>query len=643
MAKEFTNDKVVNEMTRNGLQEHNLTTGTVNRVSKRFEDYSYSDKGSSGEAFRKTKRNDNVQKRHSMQQKHYHRKFEKNLSKKERDIQHKEKYVKQVSEKETQMRKKKHLGIEQARKYNYKAYGEPELYRTRDLAVTRGVRNAGKIFFRRAEAMYFQGDEDNMEQKIFHDSYLIAKYGKRHTYSKISHPVHKLRNASYLHTKEKLAGVSQRASRHGKRAEKYRFKLEMETAWQKEMRINKDLQQTDKKRKWIKKIQFKRMYKKKYEQAFVQNVKNQFIKIVRRTAFEIVKRIKTLLVVGAVLLLLGVLFYACTSVISMVSTMGVDGVTQLAAGLYVTGFDNITACDEYFSKLLNELQITILDIEKNNPDYDEYQYWVNGLRVKDAEEMVGYIKYDQISLASYLSTMIPEYNLETAMPLMDNLFVNMFILEQEEVIELRKRAILNEDGTPELNTDGSVKEEEYECHIWKTALTTLAITDIVKDLLTEDEYSQYDTFCKSEGNLKIYGSPLALDWHTYISSSFGWRNHPIEGKKKQHKGIDIAVPTGTKIYSVMDGKVQIAGYSESAGNWIVIEDKDGYVSKYMHCNSLMVASGAEVKRGQLIATVGSTGHSTGPHLHLQIEDNMGTPINPLFICVEYGEEVQEQK
>lgn len=663
MAREFTNDKIVSEMTRDGLQEHNLTTGDVNRVSRRFEDYSYSASGSAGESFRKN-RNGDFGRNHSFQQKHYHRKFQENLAREKKYAQRKEKYKEKIEKKESHMRKKHHLRIEQVQKYDYKAYGKlgrpkdyqgeehykyvkrlqktPKMYRTRDLAVTRGVRGAGKVFFRRAEAMYFQGDEDNTAQKIFHDSYRMAKHGKGYAYDKMSHPVNKLRNTSYTKTKEKYARSGRREKRHERSAGKYRFKLQMETAWQKELRLNKQWQMDSAARKWKKKLQFKRMYKKKYEQTFVQKTKNFFIKAVKKSKEAIIRRIKSLLTACGILLVFALLFYAVTSVVSIMSTMGVDGVSQLAAGLYVTGFDQLSSCDDYFSQLLVDLQISITEIEEEVLGYDEYQYWVNGSQVQDAAEMNAYIQYDQFALASYLSTKIPEYTLETAMPLMDDLFEKLFILEQEEIIEIRKRPVLDENGIPQLDPTGNILMQEYECHIWKISLTTYSITEIVKDLLTEDEYSQYDTFYQAEGNQKIYGSPLAMEWHGYISSPFGWRNHPIEGRRKQHRGVDIAVPTGTKIYSVMDGTVKTAGYFSSAGNWIVIEDKDGYVSKYMHCNSLLVSTGARVKRGQLIATVGSTGNSTGPHLHLQIEDNTSTPINPVYICVEYGEEVEQK-
>lgn len=655
MAREFTNDKIVSEMTRDGLQEHNLTTGDVNRVSRRFEDYSYSSAGSAGEAFRKER---------SFQQKHYHRKFQKNLAREKKYGQRKENYKEKIEKNEFHMRKKRHLRIVQVQKYDYKAYGKlgrpkdyqgeehykyvkrlqktPKLYRTRDLAVTRTVRGAGKVFFRRAEAMYFRGDEDNTAQKVFHDSYRTAKHGKRYAYGKLSHPVNKMRNKSYTKTKGKYAKAGNIEKKYERKVDKYRFRLQMETAWQKELRLNKELQLDSAARRWKKKLRFKHLYKKKYEQTFVQRAKNFFLKAAKKTKAAIIKRIKSLVSVCSILLVFALLFYAVTSVVSIMSTMGVDGVSQLAAGLYVTGFDQLSLCDDYFSQLLVDLQISIAEIEEKVSGYDEYQYWVNGSQVKDAAEMNEYIRYDQFALASYLSTKIPEYTLDTAMPLMNDLFEKIFILEQEEVIEIRKRPVLDENGIPQQDSAGNILMQEYECHIWKISLTTYSITEIVKEMLTEDEYSQYDTFYRAEGNQKIYGSPLAMEWHGYISSPFGWRNHPIEGRRKQHKGVDIAVPTGTKIYSVMDGTVITSAYSASAGNWIVIEDKDGYVSKYMHCNSLLVGAGAEIKRGQLIATVGSTGNSTGPHLHLQIEDNTSTPINPVYICVEYGEEVEKE-
>lgn len=94
-----------------------------------------------------------------------------------------------------------------------------------------------------------------------------------------------------------------------------------------------------------------------------------------------------------------------------------------------------------------------------------------------------------------------------------------------------------------------------------------------------------------------------------------------------HKGNDYAAPTGTPTYAAADGVVTIAGYSSSAGNWVVIDHGDGLVTKYMHHSKLCVTAGEHVKKGQQIGEVGTTGQSTGPHLHFQVEVN-GVPVNP---------------
>ena len=94
-----------------------------------------------------------------------------------------------------------------------------------------------------------------------------------------------------------------------------------------------------------------------------------------------------------------------------------------------------------------------------------------------------------------------------------------------------------------------------------------------------------------------------------------------------HKGNDYAAPVGTPSYAADDGTVTIAGWSDSAGNWVVIDHGNGLVTKYMHHSRIVVSQGQTVKKGQKIGEVGSTGQSTGPHLHFQVELN-GVAVNP---------------
>ncbi|MCC2255138.1 peptidoglycan DD-metalloendopeptidase family protein [Ruminococcus sp. CLA-AA-H200] len=112
--------------------------------------------------------------------------------------------------------------------------------------------------------------------------------------------------------------------------------------------------------------------------------------------------------------------------------------------------------------------------------------------------------------------------------------------------------------------------------------------------------------------------------YTYQSSYFGEiRPYEVGG----HKGHDYAAPTGTPTYAAAAGTVIIAGYSPSAGNWVVINHGNGLTTKYMHHSAICVTAGQTVEKGQQIGYVGSTGQSTGPHLHFQVEEN-GVAVNP---------------
>ena len=112
-----------------------------------------------------------------------------------------------------------------------------------------------------------------------------------------------------------------------------------------------------------------------------------------------------------------------------------------------------------------------------------------------------------------------------------------------------------------------------------------------------------------------------------ITSAFGGRSSPTEGASSNHQGIDIGAPTGSSILAAASGSVVIATYSASAGNYVMINHGGGVYTVYMHMNSIGVSVGQSVSQGQQIGTVGSTGYSTGPHLHFGIRSN-GTYVNP---------------
>ena len=102
-----------------------------------------------------------------------------------------------------------------------------------------------------------------------------------------------------------------------------------------------------------------------------------------------------------------------------------------------------------------------------------------------------------------------------------------------------------------------------------------------------------------------------------VSSLFGYRCNPVSGKYSFHSGYDLAAPHGANIYAMYSGKVTTASYDNGYGNYIIIEHDSGFQSLYAHCSELLCAKGDSVESGERIALVGSTGNSTGAHLHVE--------------------------
>ena len=156
-----------------------------------------------------------------------------------------------------------------------------------------------------------------------------------------------------------------------------------------------------------------------------------------------------------------------------------------------------------------------------------------------------------------------------------------------------------------------------------------------QDAYDEAEYQQWLSTSKPSGSSSSDTGSSTVDGITWVkpckykrvSSVYGWRNHPVYGYRKFHYGIDLAASKGTPIVASRAGKVTKATYDNSAGYFVTIDHGDGFSTKYLHMTHYIVKKGDYVSAGQVIGYVGSTGASTGPHLHFGILYK-GEYVNP---------------
>ncbi len=195
---------------------------------------------------------------------------------------------------------------------------------------------------------------------------------------------------------------------------------------------------------------------------------------------------------------------------------------------------------------------------------------------------------------------------------------------REDADQLLKQLIATGEEYQKLLDEAEKKESETASQVDKL--------EYAYDAAKEREYQQW---LATQPPAPSGGSANTVDgltWllpvsYTRFSSPFGYRVHPVYGDWRFHYGVDLAAPQGTPIYASRGGRVVYATYDSSSGYYVSINHLDGFTTKYLHMTHYIVSPGQYVAPGQIIGYVGSTGASTGPHLHFSVYYN-GTAVNP---------------
>lgn len=421
---------------------------------------------------------------------------------------------------------------------------------------------------------------------------------------------------------EQLGALSYHHHQYQKKHQLYRMvrklerkvqKANCDAAYQRALLEHPELEQKSF-AKWIQKQRIKKEYAKAARKAentvqTVQSAKEVFVQVIRAIAHFC----------GAHKVVLGTVAVGCALFVMMASLLGSCAAffsgagTSTFAASYTADDQDINSAQLYYTEKETDLQYKINHIEEEYPGFQEYRY------------ELGEIGHDAYELMAYLSAMYDFFTFAEITPVLDVLFQKQYDLQLIEQTEIRE------------DSDGN----EYEWRVLNVILTVTPMEQItIPEMTAADTKYKYDVYQQTYGNRQNYGNPFSFCWLSYVSSPYGYRLNPFTGEKELHNGIDIAVSAGIPIHAVHDGKVVSAGDAGDYGLCVVIEDERGYQSRYAHCQSFSVTAGQEIKKGEEIAAVGSTGNSTGPHLHLEVS-YQGQRLNP-FYFVDNGYETKEE-
>lgn len=203
----------------------------------------------------------------------------------------------------------------------------------------------------------------------------------------------------------------------------------------------------------------------------------------------------------------------------------------------------------------------------------------------------------------------------------------IFLIRQQllaQKADYQTQASLQENLIQRLNSDRTALDAAQK----QLERESQEITTLIQRKIAEAKAREAAAKANSRKNIFVRGTGiLAYPSNARLSSPFGWRRHPILGYRRFHGGLDFAASYGSTIRAADTGEVIFSGWYGGYGKTVIINHGNGMSTLYGHSSDLYVREGQTVKRGQAIAAVGSTGLSTGPHLHFEVRKN-GTPVNP---------------
>lgn len=234
--------------------------------------------------------------------------------------------------------------------------------------------------------------------------------------------------------------------------------------------------------------------------------------------------------------------------------------------------------------------------------------------------------YDRQKLDEYVATTeyvtICKEELEAEKSLLDKAKADVLIEQTNvETLIAEKQVMIEEYQTDIATQEAAIQQYEDDLKMELEIISQLEaeVLEEKKEILLEN-----GIVITYDGGKLTWPCPS----YTRISSPFGWRIHPTLGVNKFHNGVDMAAPKGTDILAAYSGEVVAATYNSTMGNYVMMNHGNGFYTIYMHASKLCVSPGDIIIEGEKIAEVGSTGRSTGPHLHFGVRKN-GEYVDPM--------------